>query len=111
MIKESYKQGHDVPDKIYGYFNSDLLIVDDLGSEKSGEWQNQELFHLFDFRMCNGKITIVTSNLPKGELKHDGRIIDRLNRMCLSVQLPEISIRTKKAQSDDAQFVKTILNE
>lgn len=111
MVKESYKQGHDVPDKLYGYLNCDLLIVDDLGSEKSGEWQDQELFHLFDFRMCNGKITIVTSNLPKSELKHDGRIIDRLNRMCLSVQLPEISIRTKKAQRDDEQFVKRILND
>lgn len=111
LVKESYKLDHDVPDKLYGYLNCDLLIIDDLGSEKKGEWQNQELFRLIDRRLCNGKMNIVTSNYPLNGLKCDGRIVDRLGKMCIPVRLPEISIRVNRAQKENEQFIKAILKE
>lgn len=110
MVKESYSQGHDVPNRLPGIFNCDLLVVDDLGSEKKGDWQNQELFRLFDSRLCNGRINIVTSNFSPNDLQCDGRIVDRIGKICLPIRLPETSIRMRRAQKENEQFTASILN-
>ncbi len=97
-VKESFKQGPEVPNRVFGYMNCDLLVLDDLGSEKQSEWADQELFRLIDHRACEGKPVIITSNVPMEALKCDGRISNRLADMCVSVAMPEISIRQKKAE-------------
>ena len=89
--------------------NCDLLVLDDFGSEKRGEWQDQELFRLIDYRMNHGKLLIVTSNLPISELKCDTRISDRLNRLCIPLHFPEESIRAKTAEEENRNFIQSIL--
>ncbi len=108
-VKESFGQSPEEPNKIYSYMNCDLLILDDLGSEKQSEWANQELFRLIDYRMCEGKPVIVTSNVPIDELKCDGRISDRFTNMCITVPMPEISIRRQRAKTSNDKFLQEIL--
>lgn len=108
-VKETFKQEAEIQNGIYGYMNCDLLILDDLGSEKTSEWADQELFRLIDHRMCEGKQIIVTSNVPIDSLKCDGRISDRLTDMCIAVPMPEISIRKRKAKAANDKFLEEIL--
>ena len=106
---EAYKRDPGQQDGLYAYMNCDLLILDDFGSEKRGEWQEQELFRLIDYRMNHGKLLIVTSNLPISELKCDTRIADRLNRLCIPLHFPEESIRAKKAEEENRRFIQDLL--
>ena len=89
--------------------NCDLLVLDDLGSEKQSEWADQELFRLIDHRANEGKPVIITSNVPMEALKCDGRISSRLGDMCVSVAMPEISIRQKKAEEKHEKILRKIL--
>ena len=108
-VKESFKQGPEVPNRVFGYMNCDLLVLDDLGSEKQSEWADQELFRLIDHRANEGKPVIITSNVPMEALKCDGRISSRLGDMCVSVAMPEISIRQKKAEEKHEKILRKIL--
>jgi len=53
-----------------------LLILDDLGAEKSSEWAMSKLDELIDFRYINLKPTVFTTNLPFSQLP--GRVSSRL---------------------------------
>ena len=108
-VKETFKQGPEVPSRIWGFMNCDLLILDDLGSEKQSEWADQELFRLIDRRMCEGKPLIITSNMPIDSLKCDGRISERLTKVCIEAAMPEISIRRKQAKEENSKFLEEIL--
>lgn len=108
-VSESYKKEAGEQSGLYAYKNCDLLILDDLGSEKRGEWQNQELFHLINDRMNQSKPTIVTSNIPLSELKCEERIINRLNKQSIPLHFPEVSIRTRLADEENKKFLKSVL--
>lgn len=43
--------------------NADLLVLDDIGSEKASEFVNQELFLIINGRLIAGRPTIVTTNV------------------------------------------------
>ena len=53
-----------------------LLILDDLGAEKSSEWAEAKLTEIIDHRYVNGQQTIFTTNKKPGELppRIDSRI-------------------------------------
>lgn len=93
-------------DPIKQYKECQLLIIDDLGQNKTGEaWLNDVLFGIIDTRYQNRRVTIATSNLKIHELPFDPRIIDRINEMTFMVDLPEVSIRTKKSNADKSDFL------
>lgn len=46
----------------------DLLIVDDLGTERSNEWTGERLYLVVNRRWLDGRPTIVTSNLNPDQL-------------------------------------------
>lgn len=48
--------------------NCRLLIVDDIGAEKSSEWVNERLLSIINTRMMKGLSTIYTSNISLEEL-------------------------------------------
>jgi DNA replication protein DnaC len=41
-----------------------VLVLDDLGSEKSGEWALSVLYHILNERYNNRRTTIITTNVP-----------------------------------------------
>jgi DNA replication protein DnaC len=48
---------------------SDLLILDDLGAEKSTPWAEAKLDELVDYRYINDKCTVFTTNLAPKQLQ------------------------------------------
>lgn len=74
---------------IDSYSKYPLLVIDDLGAEKSTEWTKETLYLIIDNRYCNMLPTIVTSNLTPGELssKLDDRMISRLMSNAVVVKL------------------------
>lgn len=48
--------------------NCKLLIVDDIGAEKSSEWVNERLLSIINTRMTKGLSTIYTSNCSPDEI-------------------------------------------
>lgn len=75
-----------------------LLVIDDLGQKTSGtEWMNDILFRITDERMQKKLVTIITSNIKMTELTLDDRVVDRINKMCQPIPLPEYCIRSKES--------------
>ena len=71
------------------YFNTPLLILDDLGAEKTTDWALQSLYIIVNKRLSEEKQTIITSNLSLDELKEKlgDRIASRIAGMCKVMQL------------------------
>lgn len=55
-----------------------LLVLDDLGTEKSSEWGDQVFFDLLNTRIAARRATILTSNHPPEAAHHDSRIVSRI---------------------------------
>lgn len=109
-VGESYKRQQGTEDLSEKYRTCDLLIFDDLGAQRAGDWQEQEIFRIVNERLGERKITIFTSNMPPEQLNVGSRTIDRIRKVSVVVQMPEESIRLKKAQSEQEQFLKKMLN-
>lgn len=66
-----------------------ILVLDDLGAEKSTDWAIQTLYLIIDRRYRNEQRTVITSNLSLDGIAsklHD-RIASRLAEMCKVVEL------------------------
>ena len=79
-------------DKFIAY---DLLVLDDLGTEKSTEWAYEKLFSIFDTRILLGKHTFFTTNLTLKELmdQYGARIVDRIRSNCRTFSMQGRSFR------------------
>lgn len=96
MIRDSYREGQDQDmdqGQLMGRIKAvDLLVLDDLGTERPSSWVIEKLFQIVDYRYRHELRTLVTSNYSPAELveKWGGdtygyRIVDRLLEMCLPV--------------------------
>ena len=86
-----------------------LLVLDDLGAKNNGTgWLNDILFQILDARMTSGLVTIITSNVKIDSLQLDDRIVDRLNRVCVSIPLPDYCVRAKEASEEKKAFFETM---
>lgn len=103
------ERGEHDPSQIYRV--CPVLILDDLGTQKPGEWQEQEMFRLIDTRLSNGLVTLITSNFPPEKLNLNFRIIDRVIKSSIILQMPEVSIRRAKAEKEQADFLDKLLSE
>lgn len=73
----------------------ELLIIDDLGAEKSTDWATEKLFLIFEKRAALRKHTFFTTNCTAAELGalYKERILDRLFEFCTWVKMPGSSFR------------------
>ena len=62
------------------YFDCDLLIVDDLGTEMGGQFTTSALYGLINDRILAGKATIISTNLTAEDMekKYSPQILSRL---------------------------------
>lgn len=109
LVGESYKKERGELDGSAVYRECPLLVLDDIGAQVDKEWQRQEMFRLINQRMAQGLITIYTSNMPIEKLNVDDRTKDRIIKSSVVVQMPEESIRRKKAKNEQDEFLKNIL--
>ncbi len=81
----------------------DLLILDDLGAERSTDYGFERIYAVCDARYRSGKPVIYTSNLPLDTLKscpdiRCARIYDRVLERCYPVEFRGISRRKREAR-------------
>lgn len=109
-VGESYKRQQGENDESAVYRECDLLVLDDVGAQKTGEWQMQEIFRIVNERLNAGKIIIFTSNICPEDLNLDDRTIDRIMKKSVVLQMPEESIRRKEAKEEQGGFLQDILH-
>lgn len=109
-VGDSYKRQPGECDESAVYRECELLIFDDIGAQKSGEWQQQEVFRIINERLNTGKIIIFTSNVCLEDLNLDDRTIDRIMKKSVILQMPEESIRRREAKEEQEDFLKDILH-
>lgn len=86
-----------------------VLILDDIGTEKMSGWVNEILYQILNTRMTAKLVTIFTSNVHMSQLKHDDRIKSRIDKMSYPVQMPEESIRKQLANRENEEMTAILL--
>ena len=88
----------------------DLLILDDIGTEKQeSPWVNETMYAVLDHRMNQRKTTMFTSNCTIESLLHNDKIKSRIERMVLPVWMPEEEIRADLARAENEELQKLLL--
>lgn len=90
------------------YYDTDLLVIDDLGVTKITDKGKDVLHDLVNERYKAGKLCIITSNFVIGELPVHAATADRINDMCLSLHWPEEPVRSKKAEERKNRLLQHI---
>ena len=109
VVGDSYKRDRGEMDSSEVYRECKLLVLDDIGAQADKDWQRQELFRLINKRMEDGNVTIYTSNMSTDNLNVDTRTRDRIIKASVELQMPEESLRRKKAEIEQNEFLKEVL--
>lgn len=83
----------------------DLIVIDDLSSERDTEYMGEIVQNIIDARYRSGKPLIVTTNLTRQELRspteiRKQRIYSRLLEMCVPVEVTGKDRRKEKLKAD-----------
>ena len=89
----------------------DLLILDDIGTEKQeSPWVNETMYAVLDHRLNQRKTTMFTSNCTIEELRHQRQDqVAGIERMALPVWMPEEEIRADLARAENEELQKLLL--
>ena len=92
----------------------DLLIIDDLGVERSPEYAMEQMFFVIDSRYRSRRPMIITTNLKLAELKNPpdlahARIYDRILERCAPILFAGKNFREENAGATK-QAAKDIVN-
>ena len=92
----------------------DLLIIDDLGVERSTEYAMEQMFFVIDSRYRSRRPMIITTNLKLSELKNPpdlahARIYDRILERCAPILFNGKNFREENAGAT-RQTAKDIVN-
>ena len=103
------KQKNDYGDPLDDLMACRVLILDDLGQQRTGrDWLTDLLFRIIDKRYQEKKTVIVTSNVALAELDFDDRVVDRLNAMTVTVKIPEVCVRAREAISRKREILQRL---
>lgn len=88
-LLDDLRPGDGARDRIRDCQNAALLVIDDIGAEKTSEWTQERLYSVIDHRYANCLPLIVTSNLPPKQLapQTGARAASRLSEMCAVVAM------------------------
>lgn len=94
------RSGNFDSDIIEKYMKCDLLIIDDLGTEYSGNMSVSSLFNLINMRLLDKKNMIISTNLTGSEIKikYDERIASRIFGEFTPLNFIGDDIRLKKTE-------------
>ena len=78
--KNKFNYKADLSTDINRYYDCDLLIMDDLGTEFVTEYTLSALFDILNHRLSTGKPTIINANLSLQDMstRYSDRIVSRL---------------------------------
>jgi len=85
-------------DGVQKYYDADLLIIDDMGSELTNQFTLSVMYNLINQRSNKNKSTIISTNLSQSELreKYADRITSRLFGMYRPLVFLGTDIRRQK---------------
>lgn len=83
----------------------DLLILDDLGSERSTSFGKERVFDVVNNRLLSGKPMIITTNIPLNVMQKatdldDRRIYDRILEVCVPIRFDGENFRKGNASAN-----------
>ena len=104
LVRDTYSGQSDVTELevLRPVLEADLLVLDDVGSEKKSEWVEETLGLVINTRYSESRLTVITTNLqdltddtnPNSIMyKLGGRIRSRLFEMCDWLYLDTVDIR------------------
>lgn len=103
-ILETYKFDRDISQTeknatLSYILSSDLLIIDDLGTELNNSFTSSQLYHCIDTRLMNHRSTIISTNLSFDDLReqYSERIFSRITSNYTLLKITGDDIRLKKA--------------
>ena len=104
----------DRADFIASFDEYDLLIIDDLGVERSTEYAMEQMFFVIDSRYRSRRPMIITTNLKLAELKNPpdlahARIYDRILERCAPILFAGKNFREENAGAT-RQAAKDLVN-
>lgn len=74
-----------------------MLVIDDIGTGKDRDKETSAVYEAVNCRQGNGKITILTSNIPKDRIKeYDARLVERITHQGAIITLGGESKRRKQ---------------
>lgn len=99
------------------YRTAPLLVLDDLGAQKSTGWSGERLYDLINYRYMELLPIIITTNCRVEELRSaiGDRTFDRLRAICRYIPITTAqSLRTGKRQGGeppraDTRFLSTVI--
>lgn len=106
QIQGTFNDKQGIIDKLNSY---PLLIIDDLGAERSSEFMQEMVFNIIDGRYRAGLPMIITTNLTAEEIKkpqevRNSRIYDRILEMCFPIEVTGISRRRQHVKDTFNDF-------
>lgn len=112
---KSFKSEDDEAEFIARMNRADLLILDDLGAERSTDYALEVVYNVIDSRYRVGKPMIVTTNLTLAEMQETQdlryrRIYDRIFEVCYPLEFTGKSWRMREAASRFDEM-KSLLEE
>lgn len=114
-IKATFNKGNsESEEQILKALNiCDLLIIDDIGAEKTSEWVEEIIFLIIDNRYRRKKPIMITSNLdPKFLAGKIGiRAYDRILEMSQPIENKATSYRREAAKGRLSKFTDILQNE
>lgn len=112
-IKQSFnKSNNDSEEQILKALDMcDLLVIDDLGAEKTSDWVEETIFKIIDNRYRKKKPIFITSNIEPRMLsqKIGSRSTDRILEMCIEIKNEASSFRTQKAESMKEAMLRKLM--
>ena len=80
ISKNKFNYKADLSVDINRYYDCDLLVMDDLGTEFTTEYTISALFDIINYRLTAGKPTIINANLSLQDMssRYSDRIVSRL---------------------------------
>lgn len=74
-----------------GLYACPLLVLDDLGAQKSTDWSEEALYNLIDHRYAEGLATVITSNADLVEMapRVRSRLLDQAHNLVLRFVGPD----------------------
>ena len=108
---EDLRQGRqDFLDNLNDY---QLLVIDDLATERNTEYMQEFVFQIIDARQQGGLPLIVTTNLTSEELKNPQnidkkRIYSRLMQMCVPIEINGVDRRKTSLINEFGEFAELL---
>lgn len=97
--KEHFSRDHS-SEMIDLVIDSDLLILDDLGTEYETPFYNATIYNIINTRLNSGKPSIISTNLDFGGIKqrYDSRVVSRIVAAytCLEFKGEDVRLQIKK---------------